>query len=153
MGEAINVLLVDDHEMARERLRRLLDMEPDIQVVGEASDGQEVVSQVQSLSPDIILMDVKMPTVSGIDVTRLIMRRRMGGKAIVLSFIDEYLAQTMEAGAEGYLTKDMDRNELVDAIRRVRRGNLVLATGLMSNPDVDEDVVKRLRKESCPIEG
>jgi len=146
MGEAIRVLLVDDHEMAREGLRRLLDLEPAIQVVGEASDGQEVVSQVQSLSPDVILMDVQMPTVNGIDVTRLIKRSGMGGKVIVLSFIDGYLAQAIEAGAEGYLTKDVRRDELVDAIRRVHQGELVLGGNLMSNPKVGEDVVKRLHE-------
>ena len=150
MGEAISVLLVDDHEMARAGLRRLLDMEPDIQVVGEASDGQEVVSKVQSLSPDVILMDVKMPKVSGIDATRLIKRSGLGGKVIVLSFIEEYLAQAIEAGADGYLTKDVGRDELVKAIRRVNQGDLVLGTSLMSNPEVGEHIVKRLQEMAWP---
>ena len=146
MGEAIRVLLVDDHEMAREGLRRLLDMEPDIQVVGEASDGNQVIPRVQFLSPDVILMDVKMPTVSGIEVTRLIKRSGVAGKVIVLSFVDEYLAQAIEAGADGYLTKDVSRDELAKAIRRVHLGELVLGTSLMSNPEVGGHIVKRLQK-------
>ena len=143
VSESIKVLLVDDHPMAREGLHRLLEMEPDINVVGEAANGEEAMSKVQSLSPDVILMDVRMPTINGLEATRLLKIKNLRGKVIVLSFIDEYLAQAIEAGACGYLTKDVDRDELVDAIRRVHRGELVLGRSLMSNR---EHVVKRLQE-------
>ncbi len=146
IGKAIKVLLVDDHPLARGGLHRLLDMEPDIDLVGEATNGEEALSKVQSLSPDVILMDIRMPTMNGLEATRLLKDRGLGGKVIVLSFIDEYLAQAIEAGASGYLTKDVDGDELVDAIRRVHRGELVLGRGLMSNPKVGEDMVKRFQE-------
>ena len=145
MSEAIRVLLVDDHELAREGLQRVLDMEPDIQVVGHASDGGEAVAKVQTLSPDVILMDIKMPTINGLEATRRLKGLGLSGKVIVLSFIGEYLAQAIEAGAGGYLTKDVKRDELVKAIRRVHQGELVLGTGLMSNPKVGERLVERLQ--------
>ena len=145
MGEAIRVLLVDDHELAREGLQRVLDMEPDIQVVGHASDGEEAVAKAQALSPDVILMDIKMPTINGLEATRRLNVLGMGGKVIVLSVVDEYLAQAIEAGAAGYLTKDVKRDELVNAIRRVHQGELVLGTSLMSNPKVGERLVNRLQ--------
>ena len=145
-GQAIRVLLVDDHPLARGGLHRLLDMEPDIDLVGEATNGEEALSKVQSLSPDVILMDIRMPNMNGLEATRLLKGRGLGGKVIVLSFIDEYLAQAIEAGASGYLTKDVDGDELVDAIRRVHRGELVLGRGLMSNPKVGEDMVKRFQE-------
>ncbi len=146
MGQAIKVLLVDDHPLAREGLRRLLEMEPNINMVGESANGEEAMSMVQSLSPDVILMDVRMPTMNGLEATRLLTDSGLGGKVIVLSFIDEYLDQAIEAGAYGYLTKDVDGDELVDAIRRVHRGELVLGRGLMSNPKVGEDMVKRFQE-------
>ena len=149
MAQAIRVLLVDDHPMAREGLRRLLEMEPDINMVGEAANGEEAMSKVQSLSPDVILMDIRMPTMNGLEATQLLKSKNLRGKVIVLSFIDAYLAQAIEAGACGYLTKDVDRDELVDAIRRVHRGELVLGRSLMSNPRVGEHVVKRLQEMAC----
>ena len=123
--QAIKVLLVDDHPMARGGLHRFLDIEPDINLVGEAANGEEAMEKVVELSPDVILMDVRMPTMNGLEATRLLKDR--GRKVIVMSFIDEYLDQAIEAGAYGYLTKDVDGDELVDAIRRVHRGEMVLA--------------------------
>ncbi len=146
MDQPIKVLLVDDHDLAREGLRRVLDMEPDMQVVGEATDGEEVVDKVQCLLPDVILMDIKMPSINGIEATRLLKGSGLSVKVIVLSFIDEYLPQAIEAGAEGYLTKDVKRDELVGAIRRVHKGELVLGGSLMSNPKVGENIVKRLQQ-------
>jgi len=121
-------------------------MEPEIDIVGEAANGEEAISMVQSLSPDVILMDIRMPTINGLEATRLLKSKRVGGKVIVLSFIDDYLAQAIEAGACGYLTKDVDRDELVDAIRRVHGGELVLGRSLMSNPRVGQHIVKRLQE-------
>ena len=146
MDQPIKVLLVDDHDLAREGLRRVLDIEPDIQVVGEATDGEQVAGMVQSLSPDVVLMDIKMPSINGIEATRQLKGSRLNVKVIVLSFIDEYLPQAIEAGAEGYLTKDVKRDELVGAIHRVHRGELVLGGSLMTNPKVGENIVKRLQE-------
>ena len=142
--QAIKVLLVDDHPMARGGLHRFLDIEPDINLVGEASNGEEAMEKVVALSPDVILMDVRMPTMNGLEATRLLKDR--GRKVIVMSFIDEYLDQAIEAGAYGYLTKDVDGDELVDAIRRVHRGEMVLGRSIMSNPGVGERMMQRLQE-------
>jgi len=148
MAETIRVLLVDDHDLLRDGLRRVLGMEPDIEVVGEAADGDEVIGKVRALSPDIIIIDVKMPKLNGIEATRLLKASGLGGRVIVLSLFDEYLADAIEAGVGGYLTKEVKREELVNAIRRVHQGALVLGSSLMANPKVNELMVKRLREIS-----
>ena len=109
MERGIRVFLVDDHEMAREGLRRMLQLEHDIEVVGEAADAEEVLLQVEVLNPDVILMDIKMPTINGLEATRLFKEREVAGEIVVLSLHSEYLAQAVEAGAAGYLVKDVKR--------------------------------------------
>ena len=124
MQEGIRVFLVDDHEMAREGLRRML--ESDIQVVGEAAGAEEALLQVEMLTPDVILMDIKMPTLNGLEATHLFKERNVAAEIVIPSLHSEYLAQAVEAGAAGYLVKDVKRDELVDAIRRIHQGELVL---------------------------
>ena len=145
MSEGIRVLLADDHALAREGLRRLLELEQDLEVVGEAANGEEVMTKVRTLSPDVILMDIKLPKIDGLGASRLLKTRRWGGKVIVLSFYEEYLVQALEAGVEGYLTKDLGRDELVDAVRRVHQGELVLGSSLRSNKAA-QIIIERLKE-------
>ena len=122
MEERIRVFIVDDHEMVRVGLRRMLELEEDLEVVGEAGSAEEALGLVEALSPHVILMDIKMPNVNGLDATRHLKSRGLQGEVIVLSLHEEYLAQAIEAGATGYLVKDVKRDELVDAIRRAAQG-------------------------------
>ena len=120
--DAIRILLVDDHQVVREGLRRMLELEADFQVVGEAANDKEVFTQVELCSPDIILMDIKMPGVGGIELTRQLKEKYPSCNIIMLTLYDEYLTQAIEAGAVGYLLKDIKREELTRAIRAVREG-------------------------------
>ena len=139
----IRILLVDDHQVVREGLRRMLELETDMEVVGEAGDAEETLAQVELLSPEIILMDIKMPGVDGIELTRKLKKKQPSCNIIMLTLYDEYLADAIEAGAIGYLLKDVKRDELVRAIRTVHQGrsslNLSLSrdqlAGFVASPD------------------
>ncbi len=120
--DAIRILVVDDHQVVREGLRRMLELESDFTVVGEAADATDVLTQVESLSPEVILMDIKMPGVDGLDLTRQLKQKQPSCNVIMLTLYDEYLTQAIEAGAVGYLHKDIKREELVRAIRAVCQG-------------------------------
>ena len=124
---AIRVLIVDDHQVVREGLQRMLKLEDDIQVVGEATNMEEAFTQAELLSPDIILMDIKMPGTDGVEATRKLKERQPACKIIMLTLYEEYLTQAIEAGAEGYLLKDIKREELVSAIRAVQQGRTPLS--------------------------
>ena len=117
-NQPVRVLIVDDHSVVRQGLRSFLDLHQDIQVVGEASGGEEAVDLVGRLSPDIVLMDLVMPGVDGIEATRQICTRYPGTKVIALtSFLaDEQLFPALEAGVSGYLMKDLTPPELARAI-------------------------------------
>lgn len=120
--ETIRIMLVDDHEVVREGLRRMLELEPDMKVVAEASSGQEAVSLAKTLSLDVVLMDIKMPGIDGIEATRLVKEANPQCKVVVLTLYDEYLPHAVRSGADGYLLKNLRREELVQAIREVRAG-------------------------------
>jgi len=126
----IRILLVDDHPVVREGLRRMLELEEDLKVVGEAADAKGVLTQVELLSPDVILMDIKMPGVDGIELTRQVKQKQPSCNVIMLTLYDEYLAQAIEAGAVGYLLKDIKREELIRAIRVVCEGRSPLSLSL-----------------------
>ncbi|MFC2016751.1 response regulator, partial [Chloroflexota bacterium] len=115
-------LLVDDHQVVREGLRRMLELEADLKVVGEATDAKEVLTQVELFSPEVILMDIKMPGTDGIELTRQLKGKHPSCNIIMLTLYDEYLTQAIEAGATGYLLKDIKREELIRAIRAVHQG-------------------------------
>ena len=124
---SIRVLMVDDHQVVREGLRRMLDLERDIEVVGEAGSFDEALIQIESSSPDIVLMDIKMPGKDGIETTRLVKEKQPDCKVIMLTLYEDYLVQAIEAGAEGYLLKDVKREELAQAIRAVQQGKTPLS--------------------------
>ncbi len=124
----ITILIADDHPVVREGLAAMLSREPDIDVVGEAADGQEAVDRAASLGPDIILMDLQMPRLGGVDAIRLIRERHPAVQTIVLTTYgdDDSIFQGIAAGARGYLLKDAPRDELFRAVRAVARGESLL---------------------------
>jgi DNA-binding NarL/FixJ family response regulator len=129
----INLLLVDDQNLICQGLAAVLNQEADLQVVGFAENGQTAVDRVQSLQPDVVLMDIRMPVMNGIEATRLIAEQFPDVKILMLSTFDEDrdIAQSVRAGAKGYLLKDMPALELVEAIRLVHRGYSQMAPGLI----------------------
>ena len=124
----IRVLVADDHPVVRHGLCTMLEIEDDIVVVGRASDGQEAIDQARETSPDIILMDVQMPNVDGIEALRRIREQDPGARVIVLTTYrnEDYIFPSLRAGARGYLLKDASREELAAAIRAVHRGESLL---------------------------
>ncbi|MEH0422222.1 response regulator transcription factor [Streptomyces sp. B21-083] len=128
MADAIKVLLVDDHQVVRRGLRTFLEVQDDIEVVGEASDGAEGVDRAQELKPDVVLMDVKMPGMDGIEALRRL--RELDNPArvlIVTSFTEQRtMVPALRAGAAGYVYKDIDPDALAGAIRSVHAGHILL---------------------------
>ena len=125
----IKVLLVDDQSLLRMGFRMILDAEPDIEVVGEAADGATGVSMTSALHPDVVLMDVRMPGMNGIEATAAITAAAPASKVLILTTfdLDEYVFAGLKAGASGFLLKDAPPAELLTAIRTVAGGEAVLA--------------------------
>ncbi|MBI3192725.1 MAG: response regulator transcription factor, partial [Pedosphaera parvula] len=121
----ITVLLADDHTVVRQGLCALLKSEPDIEVVGEAETGREAVRLARKLLPDVVIMDIAMPLLNGLEATRQIIHEVPGSRVLVLSSYsdDEYVQQLIEAGAAGYLVKQTAANDLIRGIREARLGN------------------------------
>ncbi|MGM0715254.1 response regulator [Brevibacillus parabrevis] len=126
----IRVVLVDDQTMIRQGLGYVIQMQPDMQVVGEASDGEEAVELVGKITPDVVLMDVQMPKKSGIEATREIMRMHPAVKVLILTTFDNhnYVVEGIRAGAVGYMLKDADSQEMLDLIRRASQGEALFHT-------------------------
>jgi DNA-binding NarL/FixJ family response regulator len=128
----IRLLLVDDQNIVRKGLKVLLEAQPEFKVVGEAGNGREAIAQVESLQPDVVLMDVRMPEMDGVAATQAICQHHPNTRVLVLSTFDEddYVSRAMQFGAKGYLLKDSQVNELAEAIRAVHRGFTQLGPGL-----------------------
>lgn len=118
------VLIVDDHELVREGMRTILDKEPDLEVIGEAANGHEAVRLCRSSSPDLVLMDVRMPEMSGLEATREIKAERPTTSVLMVTTHEnpDYLLDAIRAGAAGYVLKDASKSRLLKAIRRVLSG-------------------------------
>jgi NarL family two-component system response regulator LiaR len=141
----IRVLIVDDHAVVRKGIRALLDETEGIEVIGEAGDGQEAVALADALRPDVILMDLVMPRVDGIDATRQIAAGEAGPSILVLTSFaaDDKVFPAIKAGALGYLLKDTEPEDLVEAIQQVHRGEPSLP------PSIAQKVLKELRRPSA----
>jgi DNA-binding NarL/FixJ family response regulator len=138
----IRVLLADDHQLVRQGVRRLLEEERDIQVVGEADNGIDVQRLVQELSPDVVLMDVDMPVADGISATREITRQWPSTRVVILSMYtqDGHVFQALQAGAAGYVLKSAGADQVVSAVRAAAQGGSVIA------PDLAGKVVAEFRR-------
>ena len=145
-AQSIRVLLADDHRMMREGIRVLLERQRDIQVIGEASDGREAVRLAVQLHPDVVVMDVSMPMLNGIEATRHIRRDCPDVRVLVLTVheSEEYVARLLAAGANGYIVKKAAAEELSNAIRVVFSGEAFLYPTIAKV--VIEDYVRRLRE-------
>lgn len=143
------VLLVDDQLLVRTGFRLILDLEPDMEVVGEAADGTEAVRLVAAAHPDVVLMDIRMPVVDGIEATRRLSAAGSPSKILVLTTfdLDEYVYDAMRAGASGFLLKDAPREQLVAAVRLIARGESLLA------PSVTRRLVERFVRLPSPSTG
>lgn len=129
----IRLLLVDDQMIIRQGLRSLLEAKPDLEVVGEAENGQQAIAQVETLQPDVVLMDVRMPIMDGVAATRVICQQFSPTKVLVLTTFDDddYVSQAMQLGAKGYLLKDTHSDDLAAAIRAIHKGYTQMGPGLM----------------------
>ncbi|WP_255949041.1 response regulator [Streptomyces odontomachi] len=125
----IRVLIADDQMMVREGFSVLLNAMPDIEVVGEAVNGREAVARVRELAPDVVLMDIRMPELNGIEATREIVAADADAKVLVLTTfdLDEYVYEALRAGASGFLLKDASARQLADGVRVVASGEALLA--------------------------
>jgi two-component system, NarL family, response regulator NreC len=130
----IRVLLADDHTILRAGVRMMLNAQPDIEVVGEASDGRHAITEAQRLQPDVILMDITMPDLNGIEATRHVKRLLPDVRVLVLTMHEneEYLFQVLRAGASGYMLKEAADTELISAIRIINNGSFYLSSSAQS---------------------
>jgi DNA-binding NarL/FixJ family response regulator len=129
----IRILLVDDQSLIRQGLKAMLSIEADLEVVGTAENGQIAIQKIETLKPDVVLMDVRMPIMDGREATRIISQKFPDVKVLVLSTFDDdrYIADSIRAGAKGYLLKDMPSEELAQSIRLIDRGYTQMGPGLM----------------------
>ena len=162
---SISVLLVDDQAMVRAGFRMLLEAEPDIQVVGEAEDGAVAVSAVRSLTPDVVLMDIQMPVMDGLEATRHIVseQSKVPTRVLILTTFerDEYIFESLRSGASGFILKNAPPEDLINAIRVVAGGNALLAPSVTRRiiaefakkpvPKICEEEIKRLTEREIEV--
>jgi DNA-binding NarL/FixJ family response regulator len=149
-NEKISVLLVDDHSLVRKGFRRILEDDPEIQVVGEAPDGTEAVKLAQELTPRVIVMDMAMPGLNGMQASIEILKVLPKTAILMLSMYSEenYVRNALDAGAKGYILKDAMDIDLATAIKQVAAGQRVVAPGLLSSmPEADADHGKLTNRE------
>ncbi len=158
----ITILLVDDHPIVLDGLKNLLGKQTDFEIVGEAVNGQEAIAKVKELQPHIVLMDISLPKMSGLDATRLIVKRFPQTKVIVLTMIEEasYAGKLIEAGASGYLLKDTSSDEIIRAIQRVAAGETfisqkayeLIGQHIAKGPSVTEEMTSEMISSLTPRE-
>jgi len=144
----IRVLIADDHRLFRLGLRQACESAGDFEVVGEAEDGQEAVELARRCQPDVVLMDIQMPILDGVEATRRIVENAPSVRVIMLTIYrrDRYVFEAIKAGARGYLLKDVDEGELLEAVRAVHRGEALINPGLATRL-LDE--FRRLSQEAA----
>ena len=141
----IRVFVVDDHTLIRQGIVGLLESQPDIEVVGQAGNGREAVASFEAMSPDVVLMDIAMPGISGLTATREIKERRPDVRVLILTIHDreDYLFQALRAGASGYVLKGADVQDLLAAVRTAYRGEIYLYPSVTST--LVADYLRRAR--------
>jgi DNA-binding NarL/FixJ family response regulator len=146
MPEPIRLVLVDDQRLMREGLRILLELEPGLEVVGEVEDGQAALEAYETLQPDVVLMDVRMPGMDGVEATWRLRERWPEARIVILTTFDddEYVFEGLRAGAQGYLLKDVSGHDLAEAVRTVAAG------GALIEPSVARKVVAEFARMAPP---
>ena len=149
----IKLMLVDDHAVLRDGLKNILDLEVDIEVVGEAENGNAAIAKAEELLPDVILMDINIPEKNGIEATRIIKKAYPAVKILILTMYnhDEYFMSAIREGADGYLLKDAPSEHVVDAIRSVAKGQSVIHPSMTKkflnfNPSNEEPDEKQMKE-------
>jgi DNA-binding NarL/FixJ family response regulator len=143
--ETVRVVLADDHDLVRTGFRMILSTEPGIEVVGEAADGEQAVARTLQTHPDVVLMDVQMPRMDGLEATRRIVEAGAARVVVVTTFDrDDYLFSALQAGASGFLLKNARAEDLVSAVRVVARGDALLS------PEVTRRVLDRFAARTAP---
>ncbi|HEU5203866.1 MAG TPA: response regulator transcription factor [Candidatus Limnocylindrales bacterium] len=147
----IRVLLVDDQTLVRTGFRLILGSEPDIEVVGDAADGQEGIEQGRRLRPDVVLMDIRMPKVDGIEATRRVTKASPATKVVILTTydLDEYVFDALRAGASGFILKDAPPQQLVNAVRVAAAGDALLAPSVTRR--LVEEFARRMPRAELPL--
>ena len=157
----IKVLVADDHKVVRNGIKMLLQHEKDIEIVGEAENGEETILKVKELLPDVLIIDITMPILSGIETTAIITSEFPATKVVIFSMFEEeaYIIQAIEAGAVGYLAKNAEDSDIKQAIRFVAKGNMyftnsvseILAKSLLSQSKKTEDESQSLSRRELEI--
>lgn len=157
---SVNVLLADDHLMVREGLKQVLELDSDINVVSEASDGYECLNLINKTNPDVVLLDINMPNLDGLQVLSIMKQQKMKNKVIMLTIHKDidYLIEAIDAGCDGYVLKDSDSETLKKAIFDVYRGNTfiepsmtVLLNSSLAERDVMKDKLNELTKREIEV--
>lgn len=140
----IRVVIVDDHQLFREGLKRIINLEDEMEVIAEYSDGNGIIDNYQTIEPDVILMDINMPKINGVETTKRVKQQYPDAKIMILSIHDDegYVFETLRAGASGYLLKDMEAETLITAIKAVANGNAYI------HPEITGKVIDEYRRLS-----
>lgn len=143
------IIIIDDHQLFREGVKRILDFEPSFKVVAEGDDGSQAVGLVEEYQPDVIIMDINMPTINGVEATKILMEKYPDSKVIILSIHDDenYVTHALKTGASGYLLKEMDADALIDAVKVVADGGSYL------HPKVTHNLVNEYRRLALDSAG
>lgn len=156
----IEVMIVDDHALMREGLKKLIELEDDIKVISQAENGEEALKLLMSVEPDIVLMDINMPKLNGIETLRKMRDSGIRAKVMMLTIHDdrEYIYETMKMGANGYLLKDSDSDTLVEGIRKVNAGEKFIQSSLLKTMEYRaeedtraEDMINSLTKREYEV--
>jgi DNA-binding NarL/FixJ family response regulator len=146
MPDKLRVLLVDDHALVRHGFRRILEDDPDIEVVAEASNGREAVAMTERFNPAVVLMDIRMPEIDGLEATRRILAANHAARILILTTfgLDEYIYEALRAGASGFVLKDDPAEQLIAAVRTVAAGNALLS------PAITKRVIRQFTRITRP---
>ena len=156
----IRVLIADDHKMVREGLRRILEFEGEIQVIDEADNGEECINKIRSSKPDIVLLDINMPVMNGIEALQEIRKKKLKTKVIILTVHNEieYLLRAVDIGIDGYVLKDSDAHELIRAVTSVYEGDKFIQPSLIPllnskliARDLDAERLEQLSKREIEV--